>query len=337
MILKNDRAGDLFASINLISNILNYNNVKNITIYLSELNHDFSFLFKGINLIKTNFDLTIINKISIFLNILFNRYDRIYILSPKNFYFFLPLFFRKIKFYAIVYNGEKRFRPSIFLRKFLFKYVVINRNKKNFDNYSNLQLQLIDNKNLSIKDNSTISLPTLDVKLRKLLPSEFVFFQFKYNFFSDLSWSKTNIIDFLNLISSKHKNVLFCSDKEINNNTKSIVDFFVNEFSYIDFSNFDSIHIKNKNIIYLKNLDSENLFHIINNSKLNIGPHGIITHMSYFCKTPSYNLFNFKIINKNDYQHQKISFSEWYQNMNLKFSFLNSDFKKTIRKIRKNL
>ena len=66
LILKNDRAGDLFASINLISDILNYNNHKKITIFLSELNYDFSFLFKGINFIKTNFDLTTINKISIF-------------------------------------------------------------------------------------------------------------------------------------------------------------------------------------------------------------------------------------------------------------------------------
>jgi len=93
LILKNDRAGDLFASINLISDILNYNNHKKITIFLSELNYDFSFLFKGINFIKTNFDLTTINKISIFLHILFNRYEHIYILSPKNFYFFLPFFF----------------------------------------------------------------------------------------------------------------------------------------------------------------------------------------------------------------------------------------------------
>ena len=109
LILKNARGGDLFTSLRLISSL----NIKNnkIRLYLSELNNCFAFLFKNIEIIKIKYDLKISNRINIFLDILKNKYDEIYILSPKTFYFFLPFIFRKIKFFAIVYNGKKRNRP----------------------------------------------------------------------------------------------------------------------------------------------------------------------------------------------------------------------------------
>ena len=44
LILKNDRAGDLFTSSNLISSLRNKS--ENIKIYYSELNYNFNFLFK---------------------------------------------------------------------------------------------------------------------------------------------------------------------------------------------------------------------------------------------------------------------------------------------------
>ena len=124
LILKNDRAGDLFTSLSLISTLIR--DKKNIKIYLSELNSEFSFFFKNIQTKRTNFNLNFFNKLDIFFDILFNNYKKIYILSPKSFYFFLPMIFRNIKFYAIVYDGKKRDRPSKFLRKFLHKY---NKNK----------------------------------------------------------------------------------------------------------------------------------------------------------------------------------------------------------------
>ena len=47
LILKNDRAGDLFTSLTLISSLISH--YQNITIYLSEFNEGFSFL----QLVKT--------------------------------------------------------------------------------------------------------------------------------------------------------------------------------------------------------------------------------------------------------------------------------------------
>ena len=120
LILKNDRAGDLFTSITLISSLIS--NYQNITLYLSEFNEGFSFFFKKALIKKIKFNLTIINKILIFFDIFFNKYEKIYILTPKSFYFILPLIFRKIEFYAIVYDSNNKYRPSNFLRKYLYKY-----------------------------------------------------------------------------------------------------------------------------------------------------------------------------------------------------------------------
>ena len=117
LVLKNDRAGDFISSVRLISELIN--NSDKLDIYLSEYNFNFRFLIPNSNHKKTNFNLKFIDKIRIFFDIYRNKYDEIFILTPKNFYFFLPLLFKKIKFYAIVINGKKRNRPIFFLRKYL--------------------------------------------------------------------------------------------------------------------------------------------------------------------------------------------------------------------------
>ena len=123
LILKNDRAGDFFTSLKLISSLKKNSN--NISIYLSELNYGFSFLLGEMDIKKINFNLTFFLKFKIFFDILKNKYEKVYILTPKSFYFILPFFFKNIKFYAIVYDGKKNLRPPLFLRKYLYKYKVM--------------------------------------------------------------------------------------------------------------------------------------------------------------------------------------------------------------------
>ena len=95
LVLKNDRGGDLVSSIRLINKLAKNNE---LTIYLSEINIDFKFLFVKSNVKKVNFNLNIIDKIKIFIDIVKNKYDEVFILCPKNFYFYLPLIFKKTKF-----------------------------------------------------------------------------------------------------------------------------------------------------------------------------------------------------------------------------------------------
>ena len=132
IIFKNDAVGDLVQSLDAINNIINHNKKTKIIIYLSERSKNFDFLlkFENVEIKLLNYDLSIIEKIKIIYNLLILNINSIYILTPKNFYFYLPFLFRKIKFYGLCMNDTKDYkRPSDFLRKYLYTFVVNERNK----------------------------------------------------------------------------------------------------------------------------------------------------------------------------------------------------------------
>ena len=96
IILKNDRTGDLFVSSPTINKILNKHQSQKIEIFLSNINHKFSFLYPNINKRVINMDLNLIDKIYIFFYFLFNKISDVYILTPKNFYYYLPFFLEEL-------------------------------------------------------------------------------------------------------------------------------------------------------------------------------------------------------------------------------------------------
>jgi len=327
LVLKNDRAGDLISSLRLINKLINNNFVN---IYLSEYNYNYKFLFPKTYIKKVNFNLTLKDKLFIFNDIKKNQYDEIFILSPKNFYFFLPLLFRRINFYAIVINGKKRNRPFLFLRKFLTKFSIRYRNKLNNQNIIESNLSLID---ASIGTNcDNLQFKNLDLKILSKISDDYVFFQFKKRFFDELNWGINEFEKIIDYLKKKYSKVVFSSDLENN----KINEYFINKYSSIDFENNYFYNKKNdNNVVYLNKIDANNLFLIIKNANKILGPHGLLTQISYLFNKDSLNLFSFKINNKQDYYHQKISFSEWYSNMGIKFTFLNNDINKAIRKISK--
>ena len=93
LILKNDRTGDLFVSLKAINKIINKHSNENLYIFLSKINHKFSFLFPKIKKKIFSMNLTFLEKIKIFIFFLLNEIYTVYILSPKNFYYYLPFFF----------------------------------------------------------------------------------------------------------------------------------------------------------------------------------------------------------------------------------------------------
>ena len=130
IVFKNDAVGDLTQSLKAIKNITNIHKDKIIEIYLSERSEKFNFLINAGNVKfkKLNYDLKVIEKLKLILYLFKNKISNIYILTPKNFYFYLPLLFRNIKFFGLCVNGHNNYkRPSLFLRKYLFKYVINNR------------------------------------------------------------------------------------------------------------------------------------------------------------------------------------------------------------------
>ena len=67
LILKNDRTGDLFVSLKAINRIINKHDKNEITIFLSNINHKFSFLFPNLKKKIISMNLSVLDKIKIFL------------------------------------------------------------------------------------------------------------------------------------------------------------------------------------------------------------------------------------------------------------------------------
>ena len=89
LIFKNDAVGDLAYSLHAINNIIKNNKDQKIIIYLSERSEKFSFLINNDNVEfkKLNYDLSLLEKIRLFLFILNTNITKVYILTPKVFYF----------------------------------------------------------------------------------------------------------------------------------------------------------------------------------------------------------------------------------------------------------
>ena len=274
-------------------------------------------------------NLSIIEKVRIFIYLIFNNVKNVYILTPKNFYYYLPFFFRKIKFYGITIKST-RSRPGSFLSKYLYKSVELDRLniKKRKSSYV-IQENLIEGKTnrIYLNKNSQIT-------HNFIYPKKFVFFHYKDVFFRKLlNWDLITIVKLLDFLGNKYENICFSS--ELNNN--EINNFFLDRYNTFDYNKKKKNIINNKNIIFLKNIDGYDLFDAVKNSSKVVSPEGIITHMGYFLKKPILALMHFNLKNRNDLISQIISCKEWFPPSNYNFTVLKKDYLKSINKINKHL
>ena len=87
-------------------------------------------------------------------------------------------------------------------------------------------------------------------------------------------------------------------------------------------------------ILYLENIDGQDLFNVIKFSKKTIAFHGTITLLGNLIKVPILDMFYCKIKNKDDYHRYKNSFHEHIPNHNnYDFIIPKKDIKKTIKKM----
>ncbi len=329
LILKNDRTGDLFVSLRAINKILSKHLNEDINIFLSNINHKFSFLFPQLKKKKISMKLSILEKLNIFFYLLFNNVKTVYILTPKNFYYYLPFFFRNIRFYAITIKSNKS-RPNDFLKKYLYKFVEIDRLqiKKRKSSYL-VQENLIE----AYKDEFLLN---NDHKLSHnfTYPKKYIFFHYKKNLFEKLlGWKISDIIIFLEFLNKKFDNIIFSSELD----DKNINKYFSEKFNTYDFTNNKKNFINDKNIFFLKNIDGYDLFDAVNKSYKVISPEGIITHMGYYLKKPILALMHFNLKNRQDFINQIISCKEWFPPNNYDFIVLKKDFKKSLKKLDKRI
>ncbi len=335
VILKNDAVGDLVHSLKAINNIVKDPDIKRVTIYLSKLSKKFNFLFDNpkIKFKVINYNLSFIEKIKLFLFLLFNKIFKIYILAPKNFYYFLPLFFFNTKFYAVCVdnlNGYKR--PSPFLRKFLHKYVINDRSAI-FKRKSTSDIQNELTYNANTKNNKFVINVHLSSNLKKYLPSDYIYFHAKKKILKELGWGIHELKLLFNEFLKYSENIVITKDVEFDENTK----IFKQNFNSFDFKSMIFIN-KSHPVIFFDNIDGKELYSTIIHSKKIIAFHGMMTNLGSINKHAVLDLFHCKINNWNDYRNYRNSFYEFkpkYQGYD--FIIPSKNINKTLRKIEYSL
>ena len=318
LILKNDRVGDLFSSIKGINSILNEHKDYKIEIILSNFSKDISFLFDENN-IKVdiyNYDLNFYEKLKIIKKVFFNNYEKIFILTPKNIYFYLPIISNS-KFYAVVINDHKRNRPLKFLRNKLFKFEINDRTSKRLNEGISTLTENLCNEN-SIKYPNILNNKPLNSKLLNDnidVFKNFVHIHYKDSLYKNNGWTINDFLDLINKISKKTEKVFISSDfgnYKYNN-------YLLEKLSFINFENGKRNIENNSKIIYLHNIKINDLFTLIYLSNQVIAPHGTMTLMASY--------LNKKVIDLFDSNVSIIPFREYKpSNKNYNFLILKNNF-----------
>lgn len=324
LILKNDRVGDFFNSIKGINSIINEHKYYEITIVLSNYSKELSFLFdfKNIKIEILNFDLNYRDKLYISKKVIFEKFEKVFILTPKNFYFYLPLI-SKSKFFAICIKEKNKIRPFNFLIKKLHVYAINDRSFKKFGESIENLIERISNKNNfnypNILNNNPKISNLLNYNLIHL--KKFVHVHYKHSLFKKNGWKLNDFVDLLLKISSKGYQVILTSDFC----NSSYNDFFLKKFSFINFET-NSKFVDDSSIIYLHNITIGDLFKVIDLSNQVLAPHGTMTVMASYLKK--------KVIDIYDITVRINSFRE-YKPTNKNYSFL--ILKNNTEKIKKKI
>ena len=327
LILKNDRVGDLFNSLDAINLILYDNNDANIEIVLSEISKNLNFLFeiRNVTVSYLPYHLTLYDKLKLVSKIIKNSFNKIYILSPKNFYYYLPLF-SKSRFYAITIKNSNKSRPIKFFLKKLFKYVTNDRdNKKIGDNINSLMLNLCSTNNNISRVNVLNHTPKLSFLFQNNINlfSNFIHIHYKDYIFVKNGWNLEMFLKLLNILSKNNKIILTSDFGNFNYHNK-----FLRNFSHLNFDkSINKINLNNK-IHYLHNINTSDLFKLISMSDMVISPHGAMTVMASYLKKKVIDIFDSNIDIKSFREYRPI-------NSNYNFFIIKPNFEKILFKIKK--
>ncbi len=331
IIFKNDAVGDLVQSLQAIYNIIKHNPKNSITIYLSERSKDFSFLlnFDNVKIKILNYNLSILEKFQIFKHLILTKIDSIYILTPKNFYFYLSFFFRKIKIYALCINSVNNYkRPNNFLRKYLYKYEINDRGTLN-KRLSTTELQNDLTKDLNFNQKFVVANYPKFHSICSRIIENYIYFHLKISNFKKMGWGFKELEILFNEFLKYKKNVIFTKDKEIKDD---LVDY-KKHYNVIDFLNGNET--LNKSRIYLfNNISGSNLYHVINNADKIISFHGMMTNLASIENNSVLDLFHCEINSIDDFRRYKNALYEFKPNYSgYDFIVPSKNISKTINKI----
>ena len=332
LILKNDAVGDLCQSLTAINNIIENNKDKKVLIYLSERSEKFNFLIKGSNIIfkKLNYNLTLNEKFKLIYFLYTSKISDIYILTPKNFYYYLPYIFRNINFHALCINGPNNYkRPYQYLRKFLYKYVINDRSAiYKREHTSEIQNKLTLKYNLHSKKEILVNGSDY---LKSHLPNNYIYFHIKKSIIDKLSWDISSLKLLFEDLLRYYDYVIFTKDLENDKQSNNIND----KFNVVDFNtkqaNYKNINSK---IILFDNIEGQDLYYTIRNSAKILAFHGMMTNLGAIEYNKVIDLWFCDINNFNDYRNYRNAFYEFkpiYKGYD--FIIPSKDILKTIKKI----
>lgn len=335
VIFKNDRTGDLITSLPAIYQIIKDNNDKNIIIYLSEINYKMKFLLeaKGVKINLVKYKLNIIDRLNILKFFIKSKISKVYILRPKNFFFYLPIFFyyKKILFYGFCLDGKNNYkRPNNFLRRLLKKYVINDRGTKGKRiSREKLQIDLLNKTSKVILSRNNLDLEISSV-LKNILPKDYILIHYKRKIFNDLGWGINGLEKIISTALSHMPNVILINDIEPSDDIIK----FKEKFRWYDLGTNKNNNNNNSKILFLPNISGVDLYNVIKLSKKIIAIHGTITLLGNLIKIPILDLFYCNIINKEDYHRYKNAFHEWKpKNKGYDFIIPNKKIDKSIHKI----
>ena len=344
VVLKNDAVGDLVPALKAINNIISSS--KKVTIFLSKLSEKWSFLVNNpkVEIKILNYDLNIIEKIKLIFFLTKNDIHNVYILAPKNFYYYLPIVFKKIKFYAICINNINNYRrPSLFLRKFLFKYEINDREKIfKRDSIYSIQEKLTSVNNINFDFKFSVNVKKKD-DLIKYLPKKYIYFQYKKKICDALGWKLKELQILFSEFCNYYENVVFTRDiagwdklrGEKNNKENNLT--FEDSFNFYDFKLKKFID-KKSNVLLIDNIGGEDLFNLIKYSNKVVAWHGQMTSLGFILKKNVLDLWYVNINTWEDYRKYRNAFYEFKpKNENYDFTIANRNVRKTIRKMKFSL
>jgi len=332
LILKNDAVGDLCQSLTAINNIIENNKDKKVLIYLSERSEKFNFLIKGSNIIfkKLNYNLTLNEKFKLIYFLYTSKISDIYILTPKNFYYYLPYIFRNINFHALCINGPNNYkRPYQYLRKFLYKYVINDRSAiYKREHTSEIQNKLTLKNNLHSKKEILVNGSDY---LKSHLPNNYIYFHIKKSIIDKLSWDISSLRLLFEHLLRYYDYVIFTKDIENDKQSNNIND----KFNVVDFNTKQASYKNiNSKIILFDNIEGQDLYYTIRNSAKILAFHGMMTNLGAIEYNKVIDLWFCDINNFNDYRNYRNAFYEFkpiYKGYD--FIIPSKDILKTIKKI----
>ena len=329
LVLKNDRVGDLANSLQGINSLLNENRNEQIEIVLSDISKDLSFLFKvkNVKISYLKYSLNFFDKVKLFFKIITSNFEKIYILSPKNIYFYIPLIC-SAEIFAITITNKNKSRPFKYLRSRLHYYKDNNReNRKIGQGIANLINDLCNNEK-KVYPNILNNNPSLSLLFNENISSisNFVHIHYKETIFSKNGWSTDDFIDLLNSLKHLNYKIIFTSDL----GNFSYHNKFLSKFSNLNFDNKISSLNLNSKIHYFHNVNTQDLFKLIDLSKIVISPHGAISVLASYLNKNVIDIFDANISSNSFHEFKP-------KNSNYKFLILTNNKNKVTNKILRNL